>query len=374
MIMTEKKGGENAGLRKYTTDGKVTHLTTEEDINTKLASLLGPKFSEYRRRWDAANRFELEMEFPLFLHIEIHQKCNLRCPYCTQGIPELRQKYINSQRMSWETYTRLILEGEEHGCPSTSPQGIEEPLLTPDLEKYIKFAHDHGYLDIMINTNGTLLTQGRARKLLDSGLTRLRLSLDGYTKETFEKCRLGACYDEVMRNFDTFLALRIKGGYKLPLVGVSFVKTKWNEHEVDAFINHWRGRVDIVTIQEFIPPDTEGDYSEFYASNSHLRDSMSEEFQCVQPWQRVVVRNTGLVCPCCAMFSADLPMGHFPQRSIYAIWNSPQMKELRQLHKEGRYRENEVCLRCVDSILCKVKEPKPRSQFKEWKAKQPMAR
>ena len=225
--------------------------------------------------------------------------------------------------------------------------------MTANLEDYIRFAHDHGYLDIMLNTNATLLTEKRAKKLLDSGLTRIRFSLDAVKKETFRIMRLGAKYDVVMRNIERFLDLRAKGGYKLPVTGVSFCKTKINEGEVDEFVEKWQDVVDMVTIQEFIPPDTEGDYSRFYPTHSHLRDEMVSGFRCVQPWQRVVIRNTGNVCPCCAMFSDELSLGSVKDHSVYELWNSPEMRGLRRLQKEGRYSENLVCLKCVNSILGK---------------------
>ena len=44
---------------KYTTDGKVVHLSTEEDINSKIAKVLGKKFTDYRKKWDLANKLEL---------------------------------------------------------------------------------------------------------------------------------------------------------------------------------------------------------------------------------------------------------------------------------------------------------------------------
>ena len=55
--------------KSYTTDGKVTLLSNEEDINIKLAKIIGPKFTKYREDWDKANRMELVTEFPLFLHL-----------------------------------------------------------------------------------------------------------------------------------------------------------------------------------------------------------------------------------------------------------------------------------------------------------------
>ncbi len=44
--------------KSYTTDGKVKHLSSEEDINVKLGKIIGEKFVNYRKTWDAANKFQ----------------------------------------------------------------------------------------------------------------------------------------------------------------------------------------------------------------------------------------------------------------------------------------------------------------------------
>ena len=58
----------------YTTDGKVQHFSKNQEVNAKLAEIIGEKFIAYRKRWDAANRFELETDFPLFLHLDMNQE------------------------------------------------------------------------------------------------------------------------------------------------------------------------------------------------------------------------------------------------------------------------------------------------------------
>ena len=43
---------EDIDLKNYTTDGKTQHLSSEEDINTKLINIIGKKFADYRKLWD----------------------------------------------------------------------------------------------------------------------------------------------------------------------------------------------------------------------------------------------------------------------------------------------------------------------------------
>ena len=334
----------------YTTDDKVRWFTSEEDVNIRLGQIIGEKFQNYRKKWDAVNRFELETDFPIFLQLETNQICNLQCPACPIGIPEAHEKYITQDRMSWDIYEKIILEAEKYNCPSIEPQGTNEPLLDQNLENYIKFASEHGFIDIMMNTNATILSESRSRSMLKSGITRLRFSLDAASKETYEKVRLGGKYETTIQNIENFLKIRKNENYQLPVAGVNFCKTSYNEHEEEEFINTWIDKVDFIVIQEFQPPELENSYSNFLPSTSKYREKIVSEFHCQQPWQRIVVTNKGEVCPCCAFFRTELSLGNIKNNSIHSLWNGQEMKNLRQIHKKGNFKDNDWCKRCVNGI------------------------
>ena len=40
---------EELDLKNYSTDGKTQHLSTEEDVNTKLSKIIGEKFINYKQ-------------------------------------------------------------------------------------------------------------------------------------------------------------------------------------------------------------------------------------------------------------------------------------------------------------------------------------
>ena len=179
-------------LKTYTTDGKVRHKSKDEDINEKIGKIIGQKWIDYRKS-DAVNNFEIQTDFPMFLHLDLHQVCNYNCPHCNiSHLDELKKQFDGkiSEKMDFEKYKRIIDEGSEHNCPSVEPQGTNEPLLIKDFEKYLKYAHSKNFIDIMINTNGSALTERRSKQLLDSGITRLRFSLDAATLETYAKIRV----------------------------------------------------------------------------------------------------------------------------------------------------------------------------------------
>ncbi len=341
---------ETPDLKVYSTDGKVSHFTTEEDINVKLGKIIGKKFVEYRKIWDAANRFEIVTDFPLFLHIDMNQECNYKCPHCIIGTPKEVEEFYEGTYLNFNDYKNIIDQGAEYNCPSVSPQGNNEPFLIKDLHKYIEYAHKKGFIDIMLNNNGSALTKKRAQQILDSGLTRLRFSLDAYDDKTYSKVRVGSiALERVKRNIENFLELKEKGGYKLPIVGVSFCVLKQNENEVDQFTNYWKSKVDIISIQKFVPPTPNKEkYREYYSSDQYHEKPL-DKFNCVQPYQRLVIKNE-FIYPCCVSFNKNLVLGSIKNTKIYDAWHSEKMNEIREIHKNGDYQKNKTCKDCVNLI------------------------
>lgn len=341
-------------LKSYTTDNRVVHKAKDQDIIQKIGNVLGKKFFDYRKQWDAANRFEIVTEFPLFLQLDMFQVCNYSCPHCNIANPKTLLKAYDGKietKMDFEKYKRIVDEGGDYNCPSIEPQGVNEPLLVRDFHKYVRYAYDKGFMDIMINTNASALTAKRSQQLLNSGITRLRFSLDAATPETYKKVRVGSRpLEEVIKNIETFLDLKEKGNYKLPVTGVSMCVLKGNQHEKKMFEEFWIDKVDMVTFQAFQPPNFEEDFTDFYpdTDSSHFKES-KPEYKCPQPFHRVVIRND-LITPCCATCSNELPLGHIKD-GVHKAWHSKLAKKLREIHKKGRYYDNAVCKKCIETTL-----------------------
>lgn len=337
--------------KTYTTDGKVKTLSAEDDINLKLGKIIGKKFVDYRKQWDLANKMKIVTEFPLFLHLDMNQKCNYKCPHCIIGTPSEVFEYYDGENVDFNSFKKIIDEGSEYNCPSMEPQGNNEPFLIKDLHKYINYAHKKGFIDIMLNNNGSALTKRRSEEILDSGLTRLRFSLDAFTQKTYEKVRVGSIpLHRVIKNIETFLELRAKNNYKLPLVGVNFCKMKQNEHEIDDFINYWKSKVDMISIQTYVPPTPNIEKYKIYYSTDQLESEPISEFKCVQPFQRVVIKNQS-IAPCCVSFNKDLIIGKIGgKKAIHTAWHSEKMNKIRDLHKKGEFYLDKTCKDCVNLI------------------------
>ena len=78
-------------------------------------------------------------------------------------------------------------------------------LLDYRLFYMLRYARHRGLTNLVLNTNGTRISEDVAEWILDSGLRIIMFSLDGFTPETFQAIRCGANRDAVFANIERLL-------------------------------------------------------------------------------------------------------------------------------------------------------------------------
>jgi MoaA/NifB/PqqE/SkfB family radical SAM enzyme len=170
------------------------------------------------------------------VYVEVTNKCNLNCSTCMRNVWDVEYGH-----MCIDVF-ELLLKGLEN-CPE-KPEifigGYGEPLSHPKILSLIELAKGHGFRVSMI-TNGILLTQGVARRLIDLNLDMLWVSLDGASAECYADVRMGDMLPVVLSNLVNFRSLKyqqfglsIWSGY--PKLGIAFVAMKRNIHDLGEVI------------------------------------------------------------------------------------------------------------------------------------------
>ena len=220
--------------------------------------------------------------------------------------------------------------------------GLGEPLLDRAIFDRIAYCEQHG-ISSLISTNGTLLDEAAAKRLLDSPLEHITLSFDGASKETFETYRKGARFEKVRDNFVRFARMKHDRGSKLQIV-VQMVRMAGNAHEVDAFREFWSRipGVDQVRVKE--------DETNLVTPEARAEEGGGR--RCHYLWRGAMyVKHDGRVYPCCQSYMLDgEPVGDLRTQSLPEIFNSDAMRELRRLHSAGRSSEVDMCKRCCTVI------------------------
>ncbi len=307
-------------------------------------------FSDYRYLWEKASNFEIETDFPLQIEFELHNACNYRCSFCPysfekKDMPKNFDLPVKEKILDYELYKKVIDEGSLNGLKAIELGYNTEPLLYKNLIKAIEYAKNKGVVDIRITSNASKLNKDVSKKLIDAGLTHLSVSLDAYSEDIYLKMRSSKFYNQVKQNLEDFIAIRNQSDSKLPTIRVSFVETELNRHQKDDFINYWKDKVDLLSLQSLIKYDnTPKDLMSIKKNEAKI------EYNCHQPWTRIVLRSNGDIKPCCTIPGMEFNLQNAKNISIKDFWNNKFMKNLRNDLKTGQGYKNKICKNCIESI------------------------
>ncbi|MEW6746054.1 MAG: radical SAM protein [Planctomycetota bacterium] len=138
----------------------------------------------------------------LDVRIDLTTGCNLRCVMCPIS---LFPRHHHFESLTPEQIKR-VARAFFPRARTVSWSWATEPLLSPYLVDGVRVARAAGVRDVSMITNGVLLTPKRSRALLQVGLRRLVVSIDGARPETYAAIRDGAELERVLNHVSVFSA------------------------------------------------------------------------------------------------------------------------------------------------------------------------
>ena len=161
---------------------------------------------------------------PISIHLDLTNRCNQRCRFCWQRSHERIGLYDTDNELPDEKVLRLVDEAAALGVKDWLISGGGEPMLRTELcMQVMERIKGHGIFGDII-TNGTFINEERARKIVEIGWDRLRVSLNGPTAELhdFLVDNEGA-YDKAVRGLEMIQHYKKKFGTDKPDVGFNSV-------------------------------------------------------------------------------------------------------------------------------------------------------
>lgn len=124
------------------------------------------------------------------LYIEPTSCCNLNCNMC------FRHNWFDENMgfISSGTQSRISEIFKDSNIETVFFGGMGEPLLHPNIIEMVRSAA-LTVKNIELITNATLLTSDMSKRLLEAGLDCLWVSMDGFSKESYEAIRKGSMYN-----------------------------------------------------------------------------------------------------------------------------------------------------------------------------------
>ena len=154
---------------------------------------------------------------------DVTYACNLHCKHCyaTAGKP-------------WKD--ELTTEQAKHAIDIFDRAGVTilafsggEPLVRPDILELTRYAADKG-IYVAVATNGTLITNEKAKEMKKAGVEFVQISLDGANAESHDAFRgINGAFDKAVQGIKNCVDEKF-------FVEVSTTTTKYNYKEIPRII------------------------------------------------------------------------------------------------------------------------------------------
>jgi radical SAM protein with 4Fe4S-binding SPASM domain len=225
---------------------------------------------------------------------------------------------------------------KQRGTKAVSPQFQGEPLLHPQFIELCEYLEEKE-MEFGFSSNATLLTPDKAVALLSMDHFRgISFSIDGATKETYERIRVNAKYEMMLENSLKFIEAskdRRKAGTLT--VSVNFTEQPDNQHETFQFIQEWVDKVDFVSTSTVAVK----------GRPIKLR-WQPKRVPCRDLWHFMIILTNGQVVPCCRDYLYEFDLGNVNEQSIEDIWMGEKYQSLRDLHRQKLWRQIRLCNDC----------------------------
>ena len=277
--------------------------------------------------------------FPLLIALSISNLCNSKCPNCvyTQN-PHLREKYGDYPYMTWEVFQKIADEAGRHKALLRF-SGTGEPLLNPNIIKFLEYAHDKG-CRVGLITNGSLVDSQKAMRIVASEIEAIEFSVDCADPETYKKLRPGLNWETTYHNIMRVRQLRDE--WESPIkVLVSIVEN--DEIDVGSTKAFWMERVDNVIVRKYL---RWGLISKENKTAPYL--PKEKRVPCPFPFERLNIDTSGGIRFCGYDVDYNVILGNVLKDSIESVWTGETFNKWRRYHLDGTPERIEMCKNCTD--------------------------
>jgi MoaA/NifB/PqqE/SkfB family radical SAM enzyme len=308
---------------------------------------------------------------PRVVFIEVTNRCNLLCQTCPRT-------FFDREPLKSLTLQEFITIAEQFPQMQRALlHGIGEPLLNRELPEIIAYLKGRN-VEVIINSNGTLLSSEWQEKLVNSRLDEYRCSIDGAKDETYARIRGANLLPKLKNGLEGLVRTKERLGSVTPRISIWCVATRENLEELPDLVRlAAQLGVPEVYLQRMVyfarSPDEQygmardekaifgkdSDYQEKVIENCTLlskelgidfrasgaRDPLNsfaaarpEDFApwqaCLRPWTTAYVTANGNCLPCCiSPFATNdyesLILGNLLEHPFAEIWNAPLYQEFR---------------------------------------------
>lgn len=283
----------------------------------------------------------LSVEFPSQIVVDTTERCNLACIHCPHA-DFTAKGLLGNVFLDVALHNKMVDEVAADGrgiCRYLRYTGQGETMMHPHMFEMLGYAVDRAGTAINVTTNGTLLGETQARRLLDTGVHVVDISIDAFTDATYALVRRKGKLEKTRSNVLRLIDFKLRGGYGTMVV-VSFVEQSQNADEVEQFEAFWKNAgVNYVVIRR---QHSAGGVKPGLVSTPSMR------YPCLYPWERLTLGPDGMLHYCPQDWVHGSEIANYQETTIKETWQGEAMRNLREAHLRNDFSCHKFCGQCPD--------------------------
>lgn len=308
------------------------------------------QFTTYQNRKKLAE--QLPLDTPLSIHICPTTYCNFKCTYCVHSLSDITHlpNGLKKQYMDMQTFQTIVKQIKEfrHKLKLLNFAYLGEPLLNPDIAEMVKIAKNEGIAErVEIVSNASILTEELSRKLVEAGLDRYRVSIQGLNaEEYFKMSKAKIDFEKLCSNLRYLYQVSRNSNTKIYIKTVDTVVE--TEERKEQFMKLFGDSCDNLNIESLIPISEKCDISDLKQEfkTGFFGNTIQKTEICSEVFFTMVITPSGEVQPCCTMGKPPYYLGNIEEDTIYNIWNGEKLRALRETMLCRGYKAFETCTKC----------------------------
>lgn len=306
---------------------------------------------------------QLPLAAPLGIHICASSYCNFKCYYCKHSQDTIEGEdagvggtgWLKREFMDMNLYKEIIKQLSE--LPE-KPKLLQfawlgEPLMNPNIAEMVKIAKQANVADtVSIVTNGAMLTNEMSDSLIEAGLDRLRISLQGLTAEDYWKVsNYKIDYEKYVNNIRYFFEHKRNTQVYIKIMDVMLKNPK----DEELFQKTFSDICDILNVEHLVPLHKEVDISDVKKDfeKGYFGNELVDNKICAYCFYMLVIAPNGDLLACDSADTCmkngelcNMVMGNVKQEHINDVWNGSKLQKFRYEMILKGHDMNEICKEC----------------------------
>jgi radical SAM protein with 4Fe4S-binding SPASM domain len=309
-------------------------------------------------RIELENRTRLEEVIPIptpfLVFLDPSDICNFQCKFCPTGnralIKDIKR---DSGLMDFDLYRKIIDDLCEFETPIKVLRLYKdgEPLLHPRFADMVRYAKERGCaLQVDTTTNGSLLSPEKNLELINAGIDRIHISLNGLSDESYRE------FTSYKMDFNR-LVDNVRHLYEHKndcLICIKMVGDGLSQEEQNYFFETFGDITDRIFIEHVAPCWPEFKMDEI-VPNSEVGiygQKIKEVDVCPYIFYSLSINSNGKVSLCFLDWSREMIIGDLKKQSFMDVWRGNELLAYRKMHLRKQRKDHKVCAACGQLSHC----------------------